>query len=503
MENVELPHGGQEDGGLHTASLPHDEEAERSVIGVLLTDNNKFDELDIALSEEDFYSTRHRLIYRHFTRLKGKEGRPADVITVRNSLADAGDLAQAGGKDYLVDLYSLGELATNFGEYVQLVRDKAILRRLRDEAAQIQRMVHWPGELNCAEILDKAEEKMFRLSDEYNNRLRDSISKIGDLADTVNKQVTELYERIEKGESAITGVETKFTILDRYTSGLQPSDLIVLAARPSIGKTSFALDIIRNVCSATDVAHTHANAVALFSLEMSSEQIAKRLLAATGQIDQYRLRSGYMRDGSGGDWERFSRGLAVMEKWPLWVDDTPILSVMELRSRARRIERKCAGDGTKLKLIVVDYLQLMTGEGRAQENRAVEVSGISRGLKALARELQVPVLALSQMSRKIEDRMGKRPQLSDLRDSGGIEQDADLIMFLSRKDKGTDFRGTTEDIELIIGKHRNGPVGSINYRFTKRYTTFEEVEGQLGYDPDDPSMSHGSGDPEEYTAYSA
>lgn len=482
----------------HRAVLPHDEEAERSVLAILLVDNARLDELDVTLREEDFYTRRHQLIYRQILRLKN-ENRAADNVTVRNALQDSDDLAAAGGKEYLLDLVALGGLNYNFDEYVHLVRDKSVLRRLRDETAEIQKNVHQPGERPCSAILNNAEERLFRLSDEYHNRRNDATQRIGELTEDINTKVTELYEIVSKGGDPITGVPTKFHTLDLCTSGLQKSDLIVLAARPSIGKTSFALEIVRNLCSRKNADDKYSHAAALFSLEMSSQQIAMRMVAAQGSINQHTLRTGRMHETK--DWENFSASLAELERWPFWIDDTVNLSVSEMRSRARRMQRQCENNNAKLELIVVDYLQLMSGDNNGmQENRAVEVSNISRGLKSVARELEVPVIALSQMSRKIEDRTHKRPQLSDLRDSGGIEQDADVIMFLNRADQPPDASGSRDivDIDLIIGKHRNGPTGEIKFHFNKRYTSFAEVEGQDSYEADVPFANPDVADADEY-----
>ncbi len=494
----------QNDEILHLLDLPHDAEAERAVLAALLRDNDKLDELDFTLDSEDFYAERHQLIYTHIIKLKGMQGRAADVVTVHSALRDAGLLERAGGQEYLLELDSFGDSTSNFFEYVQLVRDKSALRNLRKETGVIQQNLHQPGESTCAQIIEDAERRVFEVGDRYANRRAASVVRVDTLVEPIHTQVTELYERIKKGGSSISGVATKFPLFDMLTSGLQPSDLIILAARPSVGKTAFALDMLRNVCNQVHKAKSDSEqkteAVLLFSLEMSVEQIAKRLIGIEGRIDQFQLRSGRMHEVAA--WERFSDALKKIERWPLWIDDTSALSVMEMHARARRIQRRAEQNNEKLSLVIVDYLQLMEPDNAARnENRTAEVTQISRGLKSLARELKVPVLALSQLSRSIENRNIKKPQLSDLRESGAIEQDADLIMFLSRKQNSTEEPDrNSEDIELIIGKHRNGPTDMIDLKFEKRYTHFTEKTGQRGYDPDDPPHHDSeSRDAEEYS----
>lgn len=472
----------------HIFELPHDDEAERSVLGNILRNNHTLQDLEFPLKEEDFYVARHRLIFNQIKRLTDA-GRAADAVTIAEALKASDKLAKAGGNEYLLDLYELGDLNTNFKDYVQLVKDKSILRKLRKNLGEIQQKVNQPGEESCQDILEGAETAMFHLADEYANRRMD-VTEISDLADAINKKVTDLYERIERGESAITGVASSFNTLDFYTSGFQPSDLIILAARPSVGKTAFALDIARHICNRQDKDGNYTKAVAMFSLEMSAQQIGMRLVSSLGEIDQHQLRAGKLKNNT--DWKRFSKTLATMKKWPFWVDDTVNLNLSNLRSKARRMQRACLRNDVELNLIIVDYLQLMDSEpdpkAKTTENRATEVAKISRGLKAVARELKVPVLALSQMSRKIEERTNRRPQLSDLRESGGIEQDADLIMFLSQSNThaNTEVNKNVIEVELQIGKHRNGPTGEVQFTFDKRYTSFSEVKGQDGYDPNTP-----------------
>ncbi len=485
-------------------SLPHASEAERAVLALVLRDNNHLDEMDVTLVKDDFYESGHAAIFGQVQRLLG-EGKKADHVTVGNALADAGELDLAGGKDYLIDLDSLADITSNFAEYVRVVRDKSTLRTLMARTETIRSMAHRPGEASCDKILDEAERLVFAVSDDYRNNRRDAMRKIAEEVPRISERIDELYDRVKDGGSPITGLRTGFGLLDLLTSGLQASDLIILAARPSIGKTAFALDLIRNVCKGKHEGGARPGC-ALFSLEMASDQITQRMLGMEGGIDQHKLRSGRMT--SSGDWERFARAQLEIKDWPMWVDDTALLSVLELRSRVRRVKRVMESEGVELGMVVVDYLQLMEPDGGSRDdNRVAEVSKISRGLKTLARELKVPVIALSQLSRAIENRQVQRPQLSDLRESGAIEQDADLIMFLARESKPQDGPGgpppKKEVIELIVGKHRNGPTGTIKYEFSKEFTHFEELPDGSGYDPEDPPhRATDSGEPEDFSFHS-
>ena len=480
----------------HVRQPPHDVEAERAVLAALLRDNSKFDDMDPKLEKEDFYSRSHMAIYAQVKRLRGEKGKAADVVTVASALADTGDLDMVGGKEYIIDLDALADITANFIEYVQLVRDKSTLRTLMSETEKIRGSASDPGENSCGEILDEAERLVFGISDKYHNNRRDSIQRIKELIDPVKKRVNELFERGEAGESPILGLSTGFSRLDLMTSGLQDSDLIILAARPSLGKTAFALDLLRNICK-----DDRSAGCALFSLEMSSDQITQRLIGMEARIDQHKLRTGRIKKSQ--DWDRFAKAEEELEHWPLWVDDTALLSVLELRSKVRRIKRVMKDANTELRLVVVDYLQLMEPDGQSRDdNRVAEVSKISRGLKTLARELKVPVVALSQLSRAIENRAVQRPQLSDLRESGAIEQDADLILFLARKSKPDDSYGRGKqplEIELILGKQRNGPTGSIDYEFSREITRFKEMTDPGGYDSKDhASRGADKGESDEY-----
>ena len=485
------------DNEVIASNNPHDYYAERSVLALLISNNSLFDELEFPVNVDDFYTKRHQIIFKHIKQLCIEQNKAADVVTIASSLKDANELDKVGGKDYLSELMEQADVATNFNEYVKLVRDKSVLRKLITETEEIRKLVRIPGISNCNEILDKAESKIFLLNDEYHNFTRGTLRKIDELAKVVSDKVDELYERQKKNQSTITGLATKFTCLDGMTSGLQESDLIILAARPSVGKTSFALDIIKNICEhkENDISK---DAVALFSLEMNAEQITKRLISTVAKIDQHKVRSG--RLNSAADWGRFNEAQDNINSWNLWVDDSPSLTITDLRSRARRLKRTVENEGKELRLIVIDYLQLMESDLDHQtENRATEVSRISRGLKAIARELNIPVIALSQLSRKIESRTSRRPQLSDLRESGAIEQDADIIMFLSRVDENPENNKKEEELELIIGKHRNGPIGLIRLLFNHSITHFTEVPGQLHhYAEENYEHAQDAGDIEEY-----
>lgn len=485
------------------AALPADGDAERFVLGLLLRDNSRIEDLGFTLGTEDFYEPRHRLIFKHIQLLLDQKNSAADLVTVARSLDDMGELAKAGGKEYLGGIDELADLAANFEEYAKIIRDKNILRQLYDQTEDIRRTVHHPGELSCGQVLDRAESRILKIADDYKGGMAGALQRVGELTGPINQRIDELYERVQAGLSPLTGLRTHHDRLDEYTSGFQDSDLLILAARPSVGKTAFALDIARNVCRgggdarARDAAHDYGDAVVIFSLEMSAEQLTKRLLSTEAKIDQHRLRSANIRDSE--SWGRLAQAIDELNRWPLWIDDTAMMSILEMRSRARRIKRVVEGQGKRLRLLVVDYLQLMDADrDRQQENRATEVSYISRGLKALARELRVPILALSQLSRKIEDSARpRRPQLSDLRESGAIEQDADVIMFLSRQPSFSDGDGDEHEVELLIGKHRNGPTGMVPLVFSPQFTHFTESdrlrsgeEAGASYGPEDPEDFH-------------
>ena len=481
---METMDAGVED--LPVAAAPHSPEAERIVIGVLLADNAKFDELpEGGLSPEDFYQTRHQLIYQHMQMLYSERKTAADAITVGQSLTGADKLEEAGGHEYLGDLYQQGDFYPNFSEYARIVRDTAALRKLIDEARNIRDSAQNRGEKTADEVLDEAERRIFELVSAFRDHHYGALRSIDNIVKQVHDDLELIQQRIREKKSPYTGLVTGHSRLDDSCAGLQPGELIILAARPSVGKTAFALDLIRKVCSFADDDGKQRWA-AFFSLEMSGGQLAMRIMSAVSGISSHRMRTGRLNSS---DWERFMQAEDEIGKWGLYIDESNMLTINDLRSRSRRVKRLAENAGKVLSMIVVDYLQLMSGSDSGRhENRTLEVSSISRGLKALARELQVPVLALSQMSRKVEERGDRaRPILSDLRESGSIEQDADLILFLSRtRKKGPEDPGDIDSIDMDIGKNRNGPVTRIIFSFDKATGRFRQAQ-----DADDRDYQQG------------
>jgi len=432
---------------------PHSVEAEQSILGGLLLDNQALDRVSDLVAEDDFYRFDHRLIWQHIARLINLP-RPADVVTVFESLVAAGKADEVGGLAYLNALAHNVPSAANIRHYAEIVRERAMLRRLIAVMDEIAASAFNPQGKEARQLLDEAESKVFQIAQE-GARGAAGFQGIQPLLAQVMDRLDELYHR--EGNSDITGIPTGFTDLDRMTSGLQAGDLIIVAGRPSMGKTSLAMNIGEHV------AIREGLPVAVFSMEMGAVQLALRMLGSVGMIDQHRLRTRLAEN----DWPRVTHAVQQMQAGQIYIDETPALSVMEVRARARRLARQCG----KLSLIVIDYLQLMTGSGRG-ENRATEISEISRSLKSLAKELNCPLIALSQLNRSLEQRPNKRPVMSDLRESGAIEQDADLILFIYRDevyhadspDKGT--------AEIIIGKQRNGPIGTVRMTFQGACTRF-------------------------------
>jgi replicative DNA helicase len=436
---------------------PHSVEAEQSVIGGLLLDNAAWENIVGRIDETDFYRDEHRRIFRQIVNLIDKS-KPADVITVAEALQNAGDADATGGLAYLGDLATNTPSAANIARYAEIVHERAILRKLVTATDEISQSAFSPMGRDAKTLLDEAEAKVMAIA-EAGNRNQGGFRHINPLLNEVVDRIQELHDRDDPSE--ITGVPTGFFDLDDKTSGLQAGDLIIVAGRPSMGKTAFALNIAEHV--AVDVGLP----VAVFSMEMGGAQLAMRMLSSIGRLDSHRVRTGRLTDD---EWSRLSFALGKMHEKPLYIDESGALNPIDLRGRARRLHRQCG----KLGLIVVDYLQLMTTT-RQGENRATEVSDISRSLKSLARELEVPVIALSQLSRKVEERNDKRPLMSDLRESGAIEQDADVIMMMYREDyykPDTQDKGTAE---VIIGKQRNGPTGTVRLAFLGEYTRFENL----------------------------
>ncbi len=445
---------------------PHSDEGEQSLIGGLLLDNSAWDKVADVVSASDFYREDHRLIFQHIARLIDK-GKPADVVTVFESLQGADKVGQVGGLSYLNTLAQNTPSAANIRRYAEIVRDRAVLRRLVTVGDEIATSALNPQGRDTKQILDEAESRVFQIAED-GARGRQGFIALDGLLTKVVERVQELFER--DNHSDVTGVPTSFTDLDRATSGLQPGDLVIVAGRPSMGKTAFSLNV------AEYVAIDQGLPVAVFSMEMGAAQLALRMLSSVGRIDQQRLRTGRLTED---DWPKLTVAIQKMHEAPLYIDESPALNSLELRARARRLSRTVG----KLGLIVVDYLQLMSGSSEG-ENRATEISEISRGLKALAKELQVPVVALSQLNRSLEQRTDKRPVMSDLRESGAIEQDADLILFIYRDEVYNPDSSDKGVAEIIIGKQRNGPIGRVRLRFGGEHTRFDNLApGASGYAP--------------------
>ena len=434
---------------------PHSIEAEQSVLGGLMLENVAWDKIADLVGEDDFYRDDHRRIYRHISKLI-EANRPADVITVGESLERSADLESVGGLAYVGMLTTNTPSAANIRRYAEIVRERSIMRKLAEIGTEIAASSYSPAGREARQLLDEAEAKIFKIA-EAGARGNQGFNAIQPLLTQVIERIDMLYSR--DNPSDVTGVATGFTDLDERTSGFQPGDLVIVAGRPSMGKTAFALNV------AEHVALDGKLPVAIFSMEMAGTQLAMRLLGSTGRLDQHKLRTGRLDDN---DWPRLTKALGQLNDALLFIDESAALTALELRARARRLHRQHKGLG----LIVVDYLQLMSSTSQG-ENRATEISEISRSLKALAKELNVPVVALSQLNRSLEQRPNKRPVMSDLRESGAIEQDADVILFIYRDEvynEGTQDKGIAE---IIIGKQRNGPIGTVRLTFLGQFTKFQ------------------------------
>jgi replicative DNA helicase len=449
---------------------PHSVEAEQSVLGGLLLDNLAWDRAADLLTDSDFYRHEHKLIYAAIGALVNA-AKPADVITVFEQLQGIGKADDCGGLGYLNALAQSVPSAANMRRYAEIVRERAILRKLIAASDEIATNAFNPQGRAVTQILDEAEGRIFKIGEE-GSRQRQGFQSMDKLVIALLDRVNELHEN---GAEDVTGVRTGFYDLDHMTAGLQKGDLIVLAARPSMGKTAFALNI------AEHVAVNEGLPVLVFSMEMGASQLALRMVGSLGRIDQSGLRTGKLKDQ---DWEKLAEAVDRLKSASIFIDETPALNAAELRARARRMARQFGGT---LGLIVVDYLQLMSGSSSGgDENRATEIGEISRGLKALAKELQCPVIALSQLNRSVETRNDKRPMMSDLRESGAIEQDADVIMFIYRDEyyNKVDGPNPTKEpgiAEIVIGKQRNGPVGTVKLTFLKPLTKFENLApGSMG-----------------------
>ena len=452
---------------MPTAQLripPHSMEAESSVLGGLLLDNSAWDRIGDAVQEDDFYRYEHRLIFAACSKLINAT-KPADVITVFEALQSLGKADEVGGINYLNALAQYVPSAANIRRYAEIVRERAILRKLISASDEISTSAFNTKGLAVEKILDDAEQKIFHIGEE-GSRNKQGFQSMDTLVVQLLDRVTEMHEN----PSDFTGVRSGFYDLDRMTSGFQAGDLIVLAARPSMGKTALAVNI------AEHVALNEGLPVAIFSMEMSASQLAIRIVGSIGRIDQQGLRTGKLKDD---EWPRLAEAVDKLKRVSLHIDESAGLTVSELRANARRLARQCG----KLGLIVVDYLQLMSiSTSMSDENRATALGEISRGLKMLAKELQCPIIALSQLSRGVESRADKRPMMSDLRESGAIEQDADVIMFIYRDDYYLKEASKEPGVaEVIISKQRNGPTGMTKLTFLKNLTRFESMARQGDY----------------------
>lgn len=438
---------------------PHSVEAEQSVLGGLLLESSALDKIADLINDSDFYRKEHRLIYQQIVRLS-ELAKPIDVITVAEALEIAGKLNEVGGLSYLGGLAQNVPSAANVRRYGEIVRERSIMRKLVEVGSDISSSAYNPTGRDAAQLLDEAEKKVFEIA-EAGSRGKQGFMSMPPLLTQVVERIETLYGR--DNSSDVTGTATGFTDLDRMTSGLQAGDLVIVAGRPSMGKTAFSINIAENVALDSKLP------VAIFSMEMGGSQLVMRMLGSVGKLNQHDLRTGKLQDD---DWGRLTHALGKLNDAPIFIDESAALSALELRARSRRLHRQHGGLG----LIVVDYIQLMSSNaGKASENRATEISEISRSLKALAKELHVPVIALSQLNRSLEQRPNKRPVMSDLRESGAIEQDADLILFIYRDEVYNSDSPDKGKAEIIVAKQRNGPIGKVELAFRGEYTRFDNL----------------------------
>ncbi|HEX4858072.1 MAG TPA: replicative DNA helicase [Usitatibacteraceae bacterium] len=453
---------GSDSGNASIASLKlpqHSIEAEQSVLGGLLLNNEAWERIGDMVAEADFYRDDHRKVYRAIARLV-EANKPADVLTVAEGLQLSGELQGVGGIAYLQSLVDGTPSAANIRLYAEIVRERAIMRHLARVGEQIADTAYAPNGREARQLLDEAEKLVFDIAEMGRKGSQGFQSMSSLLAEVMNR-----LDELSKNPSSVTGISTGFKDLDEMTSGMHPGDLIIVAGRPSMGKTAFSLNIAEHVALAQHLP------VFVFSMEMGGTQIASRLLSSVARVDQQRVRTGNLENR---DWDQLNQAMVKLNEAPMQIDETPGLNALELRARARRMHRQYGGAG----LIVVDYLQLMSATSQG-ENRATEISEISRSLKALAKELKVPVIALSQLNRSVEQRDVKKPVMSDLRESGAIEQDADVILFLYRdevyaktEEEKDQLRGKAE---VIIAKQRNGPIGTVPLTFRGQFTRFENA----------------------------
>ena len=433
---------------------PQNLEAEQSILGGILLHNQAINQVLEILSTKDFYNEAHRKIFTAILELS-ERNEPSDLITLSNALRDKKQIDQVGGVAYLSSLVDNVPSAANIAYYSKIVKQKAILRTLIGAATEILDRSYGRN-TDIESVLDEAEHAIFEIAQ---SKIRPAFYPLKEIIKDSFKTIEKLYEKKE----LITGVATGFEKLDELTAGLQKSDLIVIAGRPSMGKTAFALNIAQHAAIQEGVP------VAIFSLEMAKEQLAMRMLSAEARVDSQRLRKGFLGET---DWPKLTTAAGSLSDALIFIDDTPAISVLEMKAKARRLKAEKG-----LGLVILDYLQLMRGSDSVRDNREQEISEISRSLKALAKELHIPVVALSQLNRKVEDRTNRRPQMADLRESGAIEQDSDVIIFLYRDEVYNKSEDNPEKgiAEVIIGKQRNGPVGTVRVAFMERYTRFENL----------------------------
>jgi replicative DNA helicase len=434
---------------------PHSAEAEQSIIGGLMLDNQVWDKVGTRLCEGDFYRSEHKILFRAITELSRKD-QPFDVVTLLDILKTNNQLDDAGGETYLFELANNTPSVANVTAYADIVREKSVQRQLISIASEIADSAYNPAGREVPELLDLAETKVFAVAEQTAGNSGPEAIK------AILVKAVERIDALYHNGDAITGLATGLTDVDQMTSGLQPSDLIIVAGRPSMGKTTLAMNM------AEHAAIGGKKPVLVFSMEMPADSLAMRMMSSLGRIDQHKIRTGKLEDE---DWPRITSAVHMLSEATLFIDDTPALSPAEMRARARRLAKEYG----QLGLIVVDYLQLMKVPGFKAENRTAEISEISRSLKSLAKELKVPVIALSQLNRSLEQRHDKRPVMSDLRESGAIEQDADLICFIYRDEVYNDDSPDKNIAEIIIAKQRNGPIGRVKVAFQGKYTRFEDL----------------------------
>jgi len=444
---------------------PHSIEAEQSILGGLLIDNKAIDRIAGQVSASDFYRNDHKIIFSHISKLIDNN-QPADIVTVAESLEQNSELTKVGGVAYLGLIAENTPTASNISGYAKIVRERSIMRNLVDVGSDIVESAFSPQGKDAQQLLDESESKIFQIADAGTSEKLGFVD-IKELLPKAAQRIDDLYQLDDP--NGVTGVPSGYSDLDQKTAGLQPGDLIIIAGRPSMGKTSLALNIAEHVGMEAGLP------VAIFSMEMGAAQLTMRLLGSVGKLDQHKMRIGQLEDE---DWPKLTNALGVLNEAPIFIDEGSALNSYEVRARARRLHRQQG----KLGLIVIDYIQLMSSANdQSGENRATEVSEISRSLKALAKELNVPVVALSQLNRSVESRPDKRPMMSDLRESGAIEQDADVIMFIYRDEVYNPETAEKGVAEILLSKQRNGPTGVVKLTFLGQYTRFENYANP-GYD---------------------